>query len=311
VVSSFRERSALLIQGPILSKGKTGQHFGQGNLPIDDNYFDTTETINSVIRRFAEDFDLVVVATWNTEDTTGIIGGDSVKILRSEAPKKRSRNKREPNSYRQFYSVLKGLDLAEDYGCTLIVKIRTDTSIDASKLLNLCRYRPESIWVVPFQQPNCISDFILAGNLQNLRNLSKQFLRNQFLRRSIHFELFYSYIFFQSNIWAKVRFWNYLPKTQYLSNSQAQLIRHSWESYFSAIPQSIWNEVLWRGFGIPNDSKKNDVELAIKFKTWLDTQVEKSRGFRRFSLKNSRFIRLVIPLLVRMRARISPRPIEE
>lgn len=88
MVSSFRERSALLIQGPILSKGKTGQHFGQGNLPIDDNYFDATETINSVIRRFAEDFDLVVVATWNTEDTTGIIGGDSVKILRSEAPKK-------------------------------------------------------------------------------------------------------------------------------------------------------------------------------------------------------------------------------
>jgi hypothetical protein len=311
MVSSLKQRSALIIQGPILSKGKTGQHFGKGNLPIDKDYFDATETINNIIRKFAGDFDLVVVATWNTEDTTGIIGGDSVKILRSEAPKRTGRNKREPNSYRQFYSVLKGLDLAEDFGCTLIVKMRTDTYINASKLLSLCKYRPERIWVVPFQQPNCISDFIIVGNLQNLRNLSKQFLRHQFLRRSIHFELFYSYIFFQSHSWAKVRFWNYLPKRQYLTHSQAQLIRHAWESYFSAIPQSIWNEVLWRGFGIPNDSKKSDEQLIIKFETWLDAQVEKSRGFKRFSIKSSSFFGFVIRILVRIRARISPRPIEE
>jgi hypothetical protein len=86
---------------------------------------------------------------------------------------------------------------------------------------------------------------------------------------------------------------------------------NSWENNFLAIPQSIWNEVLWRGFGIPNDSKKSDAQLTIKFETWLDAQVEKSRGFRRFSLKNSRFFGLIIPLLVRMRARISPRPVEE
>jgi hypothetical protein len=97
MVTSLNQKSALLIQGPILSKGKTGRHFGKGNLPIDDNYFDATETINGNIRKFAEDFDLVVVATWNTEDTTGILGGDSVKILRSEVPKRKSKNKREPN----------------------------------------------------------------------------------------------------------------------------------------------------------------------------------------------------------------------
>ena len=309
-MSSSNQRSALLIQGPILSKGKTGQHFGKGNLPIDDNYFDATDTINNAIRKYVEDFDLIVVSTWDSEDTTGILGGDSVRILRSETPKRRSGNKREPNSYRQFYSVLKGLDLADDFGCTFIVKIRTDTSIDASNLLSLCKSRPESIWVVPFQQPNCISDFIIAGNLQNMTSLSKQFLRHQFLRRSIHFELFYSYIFFQSNIWAKMRFWNYFPKTQYLTNSQAQLIRYSWKSYFSAIPQSIWNDVLWRGFGIPNDSKKSDGQLDIKFETWLDVQVAKSRGFTRFSFKYSRFFRLFFSFLVRVRARISPRPVD-
>lgn len=308
MVTSLKPRSALLIQGPILSKGKTGQHFGNGNLPIDDNYFDATETINDAIRKYADDFDLVVVATWDSEDTTGILESDSVKILRSGVPNRRNRNKREPNSYRQFYSVLKGLDLADDFGCTFVVKIRTDTSIDASNLLSLCKYRPESIWVVPFQMPNCISDFIIAGNLQYLKGLSKQFLRHQFLRRSIHFELFYSYIYFRSNMWAKIRFWNYLPKTQYLTNAQAQLIRYSWNSYFSAIPQSIWNDILWRGYGIPNDSKKSDEQLDMKFETWLDAQVAKSRGLRRFSFRNSRFFPLFGPSLLKMKTRISPRP---
>ena len=300
-------KSALLIQGPILSNGKTGQHFGKGNIPIDDNYFDTTDTINDTIRKYGEDFDLIIVSTWDSENTTGILDHDSVRILKSEVPNRKNRNKREPNSYRQFYSVLKGLELANDFGCTFIVKIRTDTSIDASSILNLCKYRPESIWVVPFQQPNCISDFIIAGNLQNLKYLSKQFLRRRFLRRSIHFELFYSYVYFRGNVWSKIRFWNCFPKNQYLTNSQARLIRNSWKRHFSAIPQSIWNDILWRGFGIPNESKKSDEQLQKKFDTWLELQVAKSRSMSRFSLRNSRFFGFLLPIFVKLKTRTSSR----
>ena len=279
-------RSALIIQGPIVSRGNTGRGLGSGNPLIDDQHFDATETINQNIRENASIFDLIVVSSWESENTFGVLENEKVKIVKSKDVMLDREKFFKNNKYRQFYSLSKGLEVAREHNCSFIVKIRTDTALDAGKLLTLCKNQPGRIWVLPYVKPNFLGDFFFAGNLQNVTVLTQAILRKHSLYIRIHEDFFYSYLFQRSNWWEKIQVWNFFPRDKALSIRQAKLIESAWKKEYSPIPRSIWHGTVWRGFQFPSEFYQNDIDEVDHFSEWLNIQQRASVGFFRFSIYN-------------------------
>ena len=278
----FSQKSALVIQGPILSKGKSGKHFGDPDLPVEDSFFDCSELINDIVKESKESFDLIVISTWDSEDTSKIIELDKIRIIKSKQPIYRISKKSEPNTFKQFYSILRGLDVAYNEECKFVVKIRTDTWVEATKVLDLIKTDPTKIWVVPFKSPNCITDFFFGGNITNMQIFTDTILKPNFFYRtvyksaSIHYSLFYQYAYRQESVLKRLFFWNYYY-SYFLSLSKVRTIKSAWENFYSQIPQEIYNSMKWRGFGIPIKSQHTETELDFKFENWTQIQLLNSK----------------------------------
>ncbi len=269
-----------------MSRGNTGRGLGTGNSFIDNQYFDATMNINQNIQDFESFFDLIVLSTWESEDTSAIIENDKLIIVKNRDEMLDREDFYKNNKYRQFYSLLNGLKVAKEYECSFIVKTRTDIAVDAKKLLALCKTQPEKIWVRPCIKPNFLEDFYFAGNLQNVTVLTQAILRRHGLYIRVHEDLFYSYLFQKSNLWRKMQVWKFFPRTEALSNGQAKLIHAAWATDFSMIPRLIWHGTVWRGFQFPSEFSQSDIDEESQFRNWYDVQQMSSGKFFKFSVYN-------------------------
>ena len=284
--SRDKGKSALIIQGPIVSRGNTGRGLGLKNLFVDDIEFDATSCINENIRKSETVFDLIIISTWEGENTSGIEGSEKVKIIKSNVNLLEKQHPYGSNKHRQFYTIQKALEVAEQNNCFYIVKIRTDTQIDSDKMLQLIQKMPEKIWVVAHEKPNFLYDFYVAGNLPNVLHLVDAILRKRSLYIRIHEDLFYGYLYKRSSPWVRIQLWNFYPRDRFLTLAQASLINTAWERYFSHIPQELWNETVWRGYGIPREFHLNSEYQVEKLNEWLSTQQKQPKSFIKFSVRN-------------------------
>jgi hypothetical protein len=280
------DKSALIIQGPIYSQGNSGRGLGFQNPLVDEIKHNAVETINENIRKYENVFDLIIISTWEGENTKGIISSEKIKIIKNADQMQKREIHFGNNKYRQFYSVLKGLEVAKEYACSNIVKIRTDTQVDCGTLLELYKSRPERIWVVAHQKPNFLYDLFVVGNLQNLLDLTAAILMKRNLYIRIHEDLFYGYLYRRSNLWSKIKIWNFFPRDRFLTRAQAKLIKKAWEKDFSLIPQELWNQMIWRGYGIPSKFQISSESQFANFTDWLESQKNTKKNIIKFSIRN-------------------------
>ena len=182
----------LVIQGPIISGGFTGQTHGYGKTRASEKLlvkFDTNISIKDNVIEGTQYFDEIILSTWKNEIpnlTPELLS--KVEVLGLDDPTPTPPSLRKPlkeftdfhtiNTVRQFYSTVEGLKHLSNKGVTHAIKIRTDQKIDM-KLLHqeftqFIRQKDRKFFV-PFLVPNTpwtIPDFYIGGEINEFINIS-------------------------------------------------------------------------------------------------------------------------------------------
>jgi hypothetical protein len=256
-------RSALIIQGPILSTGRTGKSINNP-LSKDSVYeivdFDSREIVNRYIVNFSHVFDEIIISTWVDEPTSGISLQRNVHLIRSKSKtnglKKMSnlRGLYGNNKLKQFESTYAGLVLAENLECELSVKVRTDNYVDASAILANVLACSHKLHVQKDDMAlNFLGDFYFGGTTKILLDFTEANLEGRRIHRSVHLDSFYSYCKFHFEKYFSI--YDYFPKADSWTGNQASLAKRAWVELFEILPIDIWNAQIWRGEGVFKDSE--------------------------------------------------------
>jgi hypothetical protein len=183
---------ALVVQGPIISYGLSGNTVGHGKTRVDESRFvahscetDILKTLESALSLFDE----VVLSTWEEQNTEFLSAlQPKIRIIKSKDPgtlipnyRKQIKDKpfvNEINTLRQFTSTLNGLLSLNDVDISYAIKIRTDQLLDL-KLLKEALFKlieSNRTYLTPYfskTTPFAIPDFFLAGKLSELISLCR------------------------------------------------------------------------------------------------------------------------------------------
>lgn len=180
----MKSNYSLVIQGPILSKGRTGR----SHLSYDKNNkkavvsFDCKESIQQMLKAFAALFNGVVVVTWEGEEISNedFDFCTNCTLIQLKPIEKKYASDFHPtgeiNFLKQFISTQAGIEaLQEQNPNQYIVKIRTDQYLDLGHLLaehqGMTEQERQQKIGIPFFVNHTISDFYFVGRQQLLINL--------------------------------------------------------------------------------------------------------------------------------------------
>ena len=257
-------KSALIIQGPMVSIGRTGASLTDSKNGVGRDQivsFDCTEIVNLYVNQHAKNFDAVVLSTWAEESTDGVISSPKLHILKSKdtlpgiTPVSAASGYQGNNKYRQFWTIKVALEELASLDIDVAVKVRTDNLVDASKLLEYMRSDSSKLWFPKVNaQNNYLEDFYIAGSVQNLMLLCDAALNTKSLYKSVHLDLFYGYL---RNVLEKKShsIFDFFPKERAWTQEQARLVECGNLLYFDYFPKSIWNKQVWRGVGLSPTNK--------------------------------------------------------
>jgi hypothetical protein len=289
--------SMLIIQGPIESVGRTGKslHNPNGGIGLDSIVrFDSSATINEYISNYSTLFDLIVVSTWDSEDTSRLISSKNLHIIKSQDnlrslhPNSAHSGYSGNNKYRQFYSMKAGLEYGETKGIQFAIKVRSDNSVNAACLLDSVFQNPDHIWFPKIgDRKNYLEDFYIGGSVRNLMTMCDSMLNQRALHRSVHYDLFYKsvQVLEERNL---RNVFDFFPRTHVWTVSQANLISRANSDFLSYFPLEAWNNQIWRGemienqFRIPAD--QIPLSTAIPVTTKLSCTSFDIRAFSYFIL---------------------------
>lgn len=275
--SSTTEKIGLVIQGPLVSRGRTGI----SEKSID---FDCSEY---VAKQYALGKSLgfeVVLATWDTNFPPQNLGIPDVDILIYENESfLKSLNIYDPlnqrgNKYRQFFLTYMGASILDQRDCGYILKIRTDQEVDLLSFKNFVEAGEpeEGALAFPywhFEYPNYPNDFYFAGKSKVIINFLNIMLNSREMHANVHLDIFYKWVhnsqktmfgFTSGMIW-----WlSYFPKMGSLNPTQLRVVENAWSTCFQTLPSDMWLNLKWRG--VPN-------EYPIKNKDQIFSSMEISR----------------------------------
>ena len=183
----------LVIQGPILSVGRSGSSYMSYNPAMPNEnivHFDCRETIKHVLTNYASLFEKIVVATWEDEqiEAEELTTWGNCKLIKLKNLDQTYIDPKHPtgqiNLMRQFYGILKGmeeLDLSADED-TYVIKIRTDQDVDLNRMI--AEHQKSSSdnqkkIAISFFTKNEISDFYFLAPAQKLERFCKDVLSVQ------------------------------------------------------------------------------------------------------------------------------------
>lgn len=250
----------LVIQGPILSYGRTGKTGIISASKVEEKHvvkYDSNDSISKIINSFGKIFDVIVLSTWESEKQylKKDINAETIFLDSSKAPafKKIGFSKKTfhnnptalDNRLKQFYSTFKGIEFIDNnFNVDFVVKIRTDMFIDLSKLTQHIESHYKSVSdkiLIPHFTYGKIhfGDFYFAGNIQNMKNYFFYMSKNLRVQSSVHRELFFKYLYFVSN----------RNSIAYCSEEYA----NDWDllrphlAIFAPLPKKIYTKMIWRG----------------------------------------------------------------
>jgi hypothetical protein len=247
-------RTALIIQGPIISIGRTGQSLNNPDETLNST-FNCVENINFYIENYSSYFDYIILSSWKDQDTSKILRKENVHIVLSPEMRKGSRNidRRlgiyRDNKLRQFYSFREGLLLARHLGCELSIKVRTDNRVDVENIYKCALMDSNKLWVPKYDSiPNFLGDFYYAGKTNLMIEFCNVLLDKKNLYRSVHWDTFYSYSYYRMK--TQFSIFDCFPRSDKFSPSQIEFILYAWKAIFNSLPIEIWNTQEWRGKGV-------------------------------------------------------------
>jgi len=280
-----RMKKGLIIQGPLLSRGRTGRTINIGFSKVTETDvvdYDCVANIANIYNEFKDIYDHIICVTWNTEDRSKlkdvitILGEESVLILDDKTKKINSRGPiiSDNNKYRQFFSTQKGLDLLSQLGCELAVKVRTDQFSNYDCLLDVAL---ESIKhnkvVVPWMNTSNIleadelPDLYFAGEVSLLNKLCSHYLESKEVDRLVHKDLFYCW---SSYLGTKTLVPLKLMKKIKINLFKFNYVTNSWINNFTPGPETILKNMTWRGERVTNFAEDklflNNLESKEDFK---------------------------------------------
>jgi hypothetical protein len=259
---------SLLIQGPILSKGRTGKTFFNNELnknSIVDYYCE--DNIFKLISEFGYLFSKIRIITWDNEQINesrfSNFGNCSVLKLKNITPNLVIDNKKLPtdfnNKYKQFYSLSKGLESIKDDNSEYIIKVRTDQYLDISGLIQEHQKaisnnlnEKNKIFVPYINVSNYLpSDFYFVATKTIFTNFVDAMMWGNYteFNSSVHIDmsLKYTYIHFREEI--KIH-----PRTFFLNSFNKNpnkdkiiLCNFLTTNIYSIFSSNIIDTVIWRG----------------------------------------------------------------
>ena len=252
----------VVIQGPLLSRGRTGATVDIPFFKVTQNdivNYNCIKNISDLFSRYAHKFDDFVCVTWDTEDTSELeskIGKQAVMSIKDTTfflPQKSSIITGN-NKYRQFFSMLKGLERLAKNGCIYAIKIRTDQSLDLSKMKThllkvLVEEKNLSRILVPCgskQFPYEVSDFYFGGRTQYLIDLCKVFLdKPELFPNSVAADIFFKCAWWFNDGSEPIN--QSFTAAGFHSKSQYFIIQSAWSKIFRTFSRELYETLIWRG----------------------------------------------------------------
>jgi len=258
----------LVIQGPIISGGFTGQTHGYGKTRASEKLlvkFDTNISIKDNVIEGTQYFDEIILSTWKNEIpnlTPELLS--KVEVLGLDDPTPTPPSLRKPlkeftdfhtiNTVRQFYSTVEGLKHLSNKGVTHAIKIRTDQKIDM-KLLHqeftqFIRQKDRKFFV-PFLVPKTpwtIPDFYIGGEINEFINISMAMTNEIFkFHTNIHRDLFFKANFFYSDFIREFPLKNFFIFRDEASSEIMKMIDYSEKTLWYPGSRDLYESIVWRG----------------------------------------------------------------
>ena len=288
LVSVSKLKIGVVIQGPILSIGVTGENSELVK-------FDSSDTV--VLQyKAAQLLDCeVVVVTWEGEDTSKLNGIREIDILKLEDYKHSFKNNFKnqyfsgKNKFRQFSSTLNGVEELGNRGCNFIVKIRTDQFLDLQKLITFIETSPDimaqnSIFV-PFLNPlmpNYVNDFYFCGTKKSMSIFCENFILSKELHQNVHRDIFYKWIRLRNdNFNSLLCFPQFYPRTRSFTKKQLFLILSGWRNDFRVLPAAVYESIVWRGYNFGKSEESKMKNLVFSDSAALDWDFQVTQEMRR------------------------------
>ena len=258
----------IVIQGPLISKGRVPRSEG---IPIpnlkksDIVEFYCVDQIIEICSKYSEKFP-IVIATWDSEEKALIsrllaISSNKVKVilLTDTTPYFQALSAIVPgnNKYRQIYSTLKATEELLVFGCTHVIKLRTDMSLDVGSLwgdfIKISQTRELSVLVPSFtlSQPAGIPDVYFVCKSNDLIEFFRVLLSTNQWFPSIHSDLFYRWLGMKITTRRSIVY--IFGNTKALSG----LYLYAWSKFYSPASYSVFKSIVWRGEKYDLSLKRN------------------------------------------------------
>jgi len=256
----------LLIQGPIISKGRTGKTVNVSARKVNNSEvveYNCSANIDRLISNYGMIFDETVCSTWNDqyskvfnpnvnyyltlEDITPPL--PNKKYVSNESVAVR-------NMFRQFYGTLEGLKKFKnvDY----IIKIRSDQYFDLSILTNFVlknNFKNENI-IIPYviRGLDFIPDFYFAGYYLTLKDFFSILVEDfKYITLSPHTNIVLMYAL--SKYFEKIK----VGKRWYCNSGAIEtnkIFNYMLNNVFYPGPRSVYENIIWRGETWSNEWKE-------------------------------------------------------
>lgn len=243
----------LVVQGPLVSEGRTGRSLRLGQSKNDWATYRCASNIARLVRHAKEaGYAEIVLSTWDSERhlVPQDIGCD---VIFSAPPIERTRFRPTKlgnlpvNDRKQLYSSIQGFNHLKTLGVTHALKVRTDQWVDLAAIaavFDLFKSRivlPEKL----IGREDYVNDFFFAGPIHELLLFSRASAEFVPVKKNIHNNLFYAYARTKG---LNLRFpLDFYWRRQNPVHKVTSLERYMWNRYFDVLPESILSGLVWRG----------------------------------------------------------------
>lgn len=276
----------LIIQGPILSLGRTGStylSYDATNPKKGVVNFDSKESIKAVLNKYSTLFDQIVIVTWEGEDISSeeIKEYTNCRLIKIKDTSNTYSNPNHPtgqtNLIKQFHSTKHGLltleepSVADNY----IVKIRTDQEVDLDALIKehqTASNDTKKKIFVPFFRKNELSDFYFVAPFQKMLNFCDNIINTQnipqinFSNTSVHKIMAFAHFYAKHNnndilnfLYLKSYYPTFINFNSKLHNcAEAKEIATFLNNEFTSFSLGLLHKTFWRGDLILKDKSHED-----------------------------------------------------
>jgi len=262
-------KKGLIIQGPIVSTGRTGKTANISFKDVRDEHivnFNCIENIAKIFNNYQYLFDHIVCITWEDQEVSlinelkGLIPDECLIIIKDTTKRINPIGSVIPanNKYRQFLSIYEGSKVLSKLGCDYIAKVRSDQFLDLDLLMSDAVTKLENeqrnVVLVPWiniknsHSVFKIPDLYFVARTNDMLSLSKEYLSLPEITEHVHTDIFYKWSMrFYCNS-SLIR--NYIKIFERFGNNSLMRIlinRKFSKGFFIPLDPRIIQSIIWRG----------------------------------------------------------------